>query len=69
LERYADDGKTFENKAIYPERILSSTALRAKQTAEIVLKELGLADSLMIITENLYHASASTILNEIKKAT
>jgi len=59
--------KRLKAKAIYPNRILSSTALRAIQTAEIILKELGLAESLMIITENLYHASASTILNEIKK--
>ena len=59
--------KRLKAKEIYPDRILSSTALRTMQTAEIVLKELGLAESLMIITENLYHASASTILNEIKK--
>jgi len=59
--------KRLKKKAIYPDRILSSTALRAKQTAEIVFKELGLPESLMVISENLYHASASTILNEIKK--
>lgn len=59
--------KRLKARAIFPDLILSSTALRAKQTAEIVLNELGLAESLMVITENLYHASASTILNEIKK--
>ncbi len=59
--------KRLKAKEIYPDRIISSTALRARQTAEIVLNELGLAESLIFFTENLYHASASTILTEIKK--
>lgn len=59
--------KRLKTKAIYPDRILSSTALRAKQTAEILLKELELEESLLVFSENLYHASAPTILNEIKK--
>lgn len=58
--------KRLKTRSLYPDRILSSTALRAKQTAEIVIKELSLADSMIVTSENLYHASASTILKEIK---
>jgi len=38
--------KRLKQKAIYPERILSSTcAVEGEANAETVLKELGLADS------------------------
>jgi phosphohistidine phosphatase len=56
-----------KTKSIIPDLILCSTALRAKQTAEVILKEIGLPESLLSLTETLYHASAITILDEIKK--
>lgn len=58
--------KRLEEKEIIPDQILSSTAKRAKQTAEITAKTLGLSQSLIHFNPNLYHASAQETLNQIK---
>jgi len=58
--------KRLKSQGIYPDLILSSTALRAKQTAEIVIQELGLSQSILTLYKDLYHASASTILQLIQ---
>ncbi|WP_075349719.1 SixA phosphatase family protein [Algoriphagus marinus] len=58
--------KRLKDKNILPDLILSSTAKRAKQTAEITAKNLGLSQSIIQFESNLYHASPKEILNQIK---
>jgi phosphohistidine phosphatase len=53
-------------KQIIPDLILSSSALRAIQTAEIIIQKLGLRKSTLVLEEKLYHASASEILNQLR---
>ena len=55
-----------KEKNIMPDLILSSTAKRAKETAEITAKSLGLSQSIICFERNLYHASPKEILNQIK---
>jgi phosphohistidine phosphatase len=58
--------KRLKEKNIIPDLILSSTAKRAQQTAEITAKSLGLSQSIISFEANLYHASPKEILNQIK---
>ncbi len=48
-----------------PELLLSSTATRAKQTAQIMAEELGFPKEKILFTRNLYHAGPDTIFNEL----
>lgn len=58
--------KRLKARAIFPDLILSSTALRAKQTAQLVIEGLQLSPKVLIMNESLYHASAEAILNQIR---
>ena len=49
------------------DKIFSSSALRAKMTAEIFSKELNFPESLIEYTDELYNASRRDILNFIKR--
>jgi phosphohistidine phosphatase len=55
-----------KNRAIKVDGILSSTAKRAKQTAEITAKVLGISDTHIQWDRSLYHASAAHLLAVIK---
>jgi phosphohistidine phosphatase len=48
-----------------PELFLSSTAVRAKQTAGILASELGYPEGKIKYTKNLYHAGEDDIFNEL----
>jgi phosphohistidine phosphatase len=52
---------------IFPDAILSSDAERAKTTAIIIAKEMDFPSKKIAFTKELYHASVSQILSEIKK--
>lgn len=52
---------------IFPDAIISSDAERAKTTAFITAENLSFPKQKIRLTPNLYHASASTILSEIRK--
>jgi phosphohistidine phosphatase len=52
---------------IHPDAMISSDAERAKTTAIITAELLDFPVYKIHFTPNLYHASASTILSEIKK--
>ncbi len=54
-------------RGISPDLLFSSTALRAKRTAEITAEVMGYPQDRIEITRNLYHASSSSILREIQK--
>jgi len=57
--------KRLKSKSIIPDLILSSTATRAKQTAEITALNLDLDTSIIQLNQALYHASPKTILRQI----
>jgi phosphohistidine phosphatase len=56
-----------KQKEIFPEAILSSDAERAKSTALITAENLNFPKNKIQLTGKLYHASANSIINEIKK--
>lgn len=55
-------GQKLVKKNIYPDLILSSTALRAKETAILISKEVGYPINKIELIEQLYHSSPSTML-------
>ena len=54
-----------KNSISRPELFLSSTAVRARQTAGILAKELGYPKEKIKYTANLYHAGEDAIFNEL----
>jgi len=54
-------------RALVPQRIVSSTALRARSTAEVVAKSSGFSGKLEL-NEELYLASAGELLNHAREA-
>lgn len=54
--------KRLKKKGIIPDVILSSSALRAVDTAKITAEILGFPEEDIVFEENLYHASVSTML-------
>jgi len=59
-------GKMLKSKELQPDLILSSTALRAKQTAEIVAESCKCKKEIIYL-DSLYMAEPSDILNSIEK--
>lgn len=57
--------KRLKKRGIHPDLILSSTALRAAETAKITAKELGYPEEDICWEEKLFHASPNTILKYI----
>ena len=56
-----------KEKGIIPDLILSSTAVRASQTAELVSEVLHIPKSIITFDKNLYHASYGMILKSIQR--
>jgi phosphohistidine phosphatase len=57
--------KKLKKRGVIPDLILSSTALRATETAKITAQELGYLEENICWEKNLFHASPSTILKYI----
>jgi phosphohistidine phosphatase len=60
-------GLRLKEKGIAPDLILSSTATRASQTAEIIAEVLHVPKSIIAFDKNLYHASYAMILKCIQR--
>lgn len=60
-------GLRLKEKGIVPDLILSSTATRASQTAEILAEVLHIPKSKIVYERNLYHASSGMILKSIQR--
>ncbi|WP_298258319.1 histidine phosphatase family protein [uncultured Litoreibacter sp.] len=60
-------GKWVEGRRHVPAQVISSTATRANETAELMVKAMGGAPSLTL-DEGLYHASSDAILARIQRA-
>lgn len=58
-------GKRLAARRARPDLILSSTAVRALTTAEIVAKELGYKRKAIVVDERIYAAELTTLLNII----
>lgn len=56
-----------KNHSIHPETIISSPALRAKQTALAIADQLKLSESAIQFDPQLYLANTKTLLGKIKK--
>lgn len=58
-------GKFLKNNSISPDIIISSSALRAKQTAKIIFQELSLQKESIIFDNSLYDIDAVSLINYI----
>ncbi|MBT8423266.1 MAG: histidine phosphatase family protein [Gammaproteobacteria bacterium] len=56
-------GALLRERDVAPQRIISSTAVRARCTAELAARELGIDESDIRLTDELYHAGAGTMLD------
>lgn len=56
-------GALLRERGVNPQRIISSTANRARTTAELAAGELEFAVESIRLTDELYHASAATMLD------
>lgn len=59
-------GQILSQERIIPGIVLASSAVRASKTASIIVENLGLTGSIIRRKENLYNASAETILEVIR---
>ncbi len=57
--------KRLKKRGIHPDRILSSSALRAIETAKITAEELGIPGDKIEVEKDLFHASPNIILKII----
>ncbi|WP_339699906.1 histidine phosphatase family protein [Algoriphagus aquimarinus] len=67
LDNVPEMGFRLKEKGILPDLILSSTATRAAQTAEILAEVLHIPNSKIAYEKNLYHASSAMILKCIQR--
>ncbi len=60
---------TSETSALLPrpDHLISSTAMRARTTAEIMAKELGYAESSIALTREIYLAEPKTLLKVVRE--
>lgn len=60
-------GNLMKREGMVPDLVVSSTALRAKTTAELVTKEINRKPADIILMGSLYLASAAEILAQIRQ--
>ena len=62
---YHKMGRRLAERGFRPDRILSSTALRARMTAQLIADALGFDADRIMLDERLYAASADEVLRVI----
>ena len=67
LDNVPEMGFRLKEKGIFPDLILSSTATRASQTAEILADVLLTPISKIVYEKNLYHATSAMIMKSIQR--
>ena len=60
-------GELLAERGVKPDMIISSTALRARTTAELAGRALGFTASGLRLTGDLYHAPAGTMLDVLEQ--
>jgi phosphohistidine phosphatase len=58
-------GRRLRERGVAPDAILSSTAVRARSTAEAIAEELGTAHGVLAFDERLYGSLPETILSVV----
>ena len=58
-------GRRIRERGIAPDAIISSTAVRARSTAEAIAEQVGAAPGILTLDERLYGSSPDTILDVI----
>jgi len=66
LSEAAVQGETFRQLELYPELILHSNAMRARQTAEIMAVKLELSQGYTVEDQELYTFDASELISQIR---
>jgi phosphohistidine phosphatase len=61
-------GKFMKEKAIYPDLIICSPALRTKQTCEIICTQAGYSIDMVVWDSTLYACNAEQFITSIKQA-
>lgn len=64
----AATGIAIREAGLAPATVLASPARRTRQTAEIILRELGVSEANLVLVEDLYNATADKLLEELRKA-
>ncbi|WP_297335483.1 histidine phosphatase family protein [Algoriphagus sp.] len=59
-------GKRLAKKGIHPDRIITSTAERARSTAQFIAAELNATENSIWLVKELYHATAQTLISTLK---
>lgn len=62
----AVQGETFRELELYPELIMHSTAMRARQTAEIMAVKLELSQAYTVEDQELYTFNAFELIEQIR---
>ena len=65
--RCAEDGKRLAKRDVKPELILSSPAMRALATAEIIARKLDYKIKSVVVDARLYAGDADELLNVIHR--
>ena len=61
LRNAPDMGRRLSDRGVSPDALTSSTALRARTTAEIIADSLGWPEERVVLDRALYHASATEL--------
>ena len=60
-------GKKLRERRVHPDLILSSPAMRARQTARMVAEAIGYPNKKILYDEAIYHSPAQPLLEMVRK--
>lgn len=60
-------GKRLKDRGILPDLLLSSSAIRAYETARKIANEIGYVESRIVISKDLYHADEEDIVHFLQQ--
>jgi phosphohistidine phosphatase len=67
LQDAREMGRRLAKRGVRPDRVISSPAVRARTTAELIAAQLGIGASDIAIDDRLYAASPATLLAVIRE--
>lgn len=59
-------GRLLVDRSLVPRQVFTSSAVRARTTAQVVAEQCGLADSLVVVVPQLYLAGPETYLDYLR---
>lgn len=60
-------GKRLKERAVYPQLMLTSHAIRAKLTCELIADSMGCGQHLIKVDRRMYHASEEELISIVRK--